>query len=91
MNKKDLVDKVTEVTQYKKYQVEIIFDVATELIKSHVIAGHDVKLKGFGTFTKVKRKARTGRNPQTGKKIMIKAAYAPKFRAAEFFKEMVNG
>jgi nucleoid DNA-binding protein len=52
--------------------------------------GDDVKLVGFGTFTKAKRKARTGRNPQTGKAIKIPAAWAPKFRAGAEFKSMVK-
>ena len=49
-----------------------------------------MKLVGFGTFTKAKRKARTGRNPQTGKAIKIPATWFPKFRPGSEFKEMVR-
>ncbi len=48
-----------------------------------------VTLVGFGTFTKVHRKARSGRNPQTGAKIKIKARNAVKFKAGKALKEAV--
>jgi DNA-binding protein HU-beta len=46
---------------------------------------------GFGTFKQSKRAARTGRNPQTGAEIKIKAAKVPRFTAGAGFKEAVNG
>ena len=48
-----------------------------------------VALIGFGTFTKVRRKARNGRNPQTGETIKIKASNAVKFKAGKKLKEAV--
>ena len=59
-------------------------------IKKAVKKGDDVTLVGFGTFTKSKRKARTGRNPQTGKEIKIPAMTVPKFRAGREFKLFVK-
>jgi DNA-binding protein HU-beta len=59
-------------------------------IKKAVKKGDDVKLVGFGTFTKAKRKARTGRNPQTGKAIKIPAAWVPKFRPGAEFKTLLK-
>ena len=61
-----------------------------ELIKKSVKKGDDVTLVGFGTFTKSKRKARAGRNPQTGKEIRIPAMTVPKFRAGKEFKNAVR-
>ena len=52
--------------------------------------GEDVTLIGFGTFTKSKRKARIGRNPQTGKEIKIPAMNVPKFRAGREFKNAIR-
>ena len=49
-----------------------------------------MKLVGFGTFTKAKRKARAGRNPQTGKAIKIPASNFPKFRAGAELKKLVK-
>ena len=48
-----------------------------------------VTLVGFGTFSKVRRKARKGRNPQTGEKIKIKASNAVKFKAGKKLKDAV--
>ncbi len=48
-----------------------------------------VTLVGFGTFSKVRRKARTGRNPQTGKKIKIKARNAVKFKPGKALKDSI--
>jgi DNA-binding protein HU-beta len=45
---------------------------------------------GFGTFKVVKRKARKGRNPQTGEEIKISASKAPKFVAGKGLKDAVN-
>ena len=45
---------------------------------------------GFGTFETSTRAARTGRNPQTGKEMKIKASKAPKFKAGKALKDLVN-
>lgn len=52
--------------------------------------GGKVTLVGFGTFSTVKRAARKGRNPQTGKEIKIKASTAPKFKVGTGLKKAVN-
>ena len=49
-----------------------------------------VTLVGFGSFKVVERKARKGRNPQTGEEIEIKASKAPKFTPGQALKEAVN-
>lgn len=90
MNKAQLIEKIATETKVSKAQAEMILDSAIENIKKSVKKGDDVKLVGFGTFTKAKRKARTGRNPQTGKAIKIPAAFTPKFRAGAEFKSMVK-
>lgn len=90
MNKAQLIEKIAAETKVSKAQAEMILDCAIENIKKTVKKGDDVKLVGFGTFTKAKRKARTGRNPQTGKAIKIPASFAPKFRAGAEFKSLVK-
>ncbi len=90
MNKAQLIEKIATETKVSKAQAENILNCAIESIKKTVKKGDDVKLVGFGTFTKAKRKARTGRNPQTGKAIKIPASWAPKFRAGAEFKSMVK-
>ena len=90
MNKAQLIEKLALDAKVSKTHAENLLDCTLENIKKAVKKGDDVKLVGFGTFTKAKRKARTGRNPQTGKAIKIPAAWAPKFRAGAEFKAMVK-
>lgn len=90
MNKAQLIEKIAAETKVSKAQAEAIFDSAVENIKKSVKKGDDVKLVGFGTFTKAKRKARMGRNPQTGKAIKIPAANVPKFRPGAEFKALLK-
>lgn len=90
MNKSELIEKVAAETGTTKTQIEAVLDVTLETIKKTVKKGDEVKLVGFGTFTKAKRKARMGRNPQTGKPIKIPAAWYPKFRPGAEFKEIVR-
>lgn len=90
MNKQQLIEKIASETNMSKAQTESLLNCAFENIKKAVKKGDDVKLVGFGTFTKAKRKARTGRNPQTGKAIKIPASWAPKFRAGAEFKALVK-
>ena len=90
MNKAQLIEAVAKNTKMTKVDAENVINNALETIKKSVKKGEDVTLIGFGTFTKTKRKARTGRNPQTGKEIKIPAMTVPKFRPGREFKEAVN-
>lgn len=90
MNKAQLIEKMSQETKMSKAQVETVVDCFIGNVRKAVKKGDDVKLIGFGTFTKSKRKARTGRNPQTGKAIKIPARWYPKFRAGTEFKNIVD-
>ena len=90
MNKQQLIEKIATEAHISKAQAEGILNITVENIKKTVKKGDDVKIVGFGTFTKAKRKARTGRNPQTGKAIKIPAGWYPKFRAGAEFKQAVK-
>jgi DNA-binding protein HU-beta len=90
MNKQQLIEKIATETGTSKANAEYVLNCCFDNIKKAVKKGDDVKLVGFGTFTKAKRKARVGRNPQTGKAIKIPAAWAPKFRAGAEFKSLVK-
>jgi DNA-binding protein HU-beta len=88
MNKGDLVEAVTKVVGTKKLAEETIGCVL-ESITGALKKGESVTLVGFGTFKVMKRAARTGRNPQTGKAIKIKAKKVPKFTAGKKLKDTV--
>lgn len=90
MNKTQLVEAIAKQTQATKTSVEEVLNATLETIKKAVKKGDDVTLVGFGTFTKSKRKARSGRNPQTGKEIKIPAMTVPRFRAGREFKDALK-
>ena len=90
MNKAQLIEKIAHNTDTTKAAAERMLDATVDIIRKSVKKGDEVKLVGFGTFTKQKRKARTGRNPQTGKAIKIPAAWYPKFRPGSEFKSLVR-
>jgi len=89
MNKADLIDEVANVVSTKK-EAQAAVDCVLESISQALKKGDVVTLVGFGTFKVVKRKARIGRNPQTGAEIKISASKAPKFVAGKGLKDAVN-
>lgn len=89
MNKADLINEVSKVLNTKKEARNAVDSIITS-ITAALGKGNDVTLTGFGTFKVAKRKARKGRNPQTGEEIKIKAAKVPKFTAGKGLKEAVN-
>ena len=89
MNKADLVNEVAKVVS-NKTEAQAAVDCVLESISQALKKGDAVTLVGFGTFKVVKRKARTGRNPQTGAEIQISASNAPKFVPGKAFKDAVN-
>ena len=90
MNKGELVEAITEKTGTTKQQTDTILTALTDTIVESVSSGEKVVLVGFGSFEARNRKARDGRNPQTGKKLKIPATRIPAFSAGKAFKEQVN-
>jgi len=90
MNKAQLIEVVAKAANVTKVDAENVLNAAIDSIKKSVKKGDDVTLIGFGTFTKSKRQARSGRNPQTGKEIKIPAMTVPKFRPGREFKDAIK-
>jgi len=89
MNKGDLVKEVAKVINTKKEAqaaLDCVFSSITKALKKK----DTVTLVGFGTFKVGQRKARRGRNPQTGKDIEIKAKTVPKFVPGKALKDAVS-
>ena len=89
MNKGDLINEVAKVVSTKK-EAQAAVDCVLSSISKALKKGDAVSLVGFGSFKVVKRKARKGRNPQTGEEINIKASKAPKFTPGQALKEAVK-
>ena len=79
MNKAQLVEQVASETGLTKKTSREAVDAMTSVITDALARGEKVSLVGFGTFQVVTRKARTGRNPQTGEALQIPAKKVPKF------------
>ena len=90
MNKADFVGAVADAAELTKADAGRAVDAVIETIKKALKKGDDVTLVGFGTFSVRARKARQGRNPQTGKEINIKASNNPAFKAGKALKDAVN-
>ena len=90
MNKQDLIDSISKKTMLPKSKVNSVMGLLFDEIKGSVKKGKNVQLVGFGTWKRSRRKARTGRNPQTGAAIKISARNTVRFSAGKAFKELIN-
>lgn len=89
MNKGDLVNEVAKVVATKKAAADAVDAVLSGITKA-LKKKQTVTIVGFGTFKVGKRKARKGRNPQTGEEIKIKAKNVPKFVPGKELKDAVK-
>jgi len=90
MNKAQLVDRLAEKTRLTKTQTESFLEAALSIIQDTVSDGQEVKLVGFGTFSRTARKARPARNPRTGESVTIPSQNVPRFKPGKEFKEQAN-
>ncbi len=90
MNKEQLVERVADKTGATKKDAMDVLNSALDLVTATLKKGDKVTLVGFGTFLVRKRKAREGRNPQTGAKIKIPAKRVPAFSAGKELKSAVR-
>ena len=89
-NKQELVANVAEQAGLTKKDAEKAVNAVFETVKGALSKGDKIQLIGFGTFEVKARKARKGRNPQTGKEINIPASKNPVFKAGKALKDSVN-
>jgi len=87
MNKQELIAAVAATAELSKADAARAVDAFVSTISETLAAGDSVTLVGFGTFAVKARAARTGRNPQTGEEIKIKASKNPTFKAGKALKD----
>ncbi len=90
MNKADLVDRIAGACNISKAQATTAIDTTVDSVTAALRKGDRVALIGFGTFSVSQRKARNGRNPQTGATIKIAARRVAKFTPGNDLKKVVN-
>ena len=90
MTKEDLVNRIAKEAKVTKAQADKAVNAFFEGVTSSLKRGRKVSFVGFGTFSVARRKARMGRNPQTGAPIRIAASRVPKFKAGKQLREAVK-
>ncbi|KPJ67616.1 MAG: hypothetical protein AMJ45_03030 [Syntrophobacter sp. DG_60] len=81
MNKGELINAVASDVGISKALAGKVLNSIVDTVTKSLKKGDKVALAGFGTLSVMKRKARTGRNPQTGKPLKIRAKKVAKFKA----------
>ena len=90
MNKSELIAKMAEKSNLTKKDAEAALKALVESVEEALENKEKVQLVGFGTFEVRERAERTGRNPQSGKEMVIPASKAPKFKAGKALKDLIN-
>lgn len=90
MTKAELIDSIARKADLSKKNSGEALDATLASIKEALRRGDKVSLVGFGTFEVRSRKARKGRNPQTGATITIRAKKVPAFRAGKELKDAIR-
>jgi len=90
VNKQELIDNIASSADITKADAGRALDSVLDSITGALQKGESVVLVGFGSFSVRQRKARIGRNPQTGAEIQIAAATVPAFKAGKALKDAVN-
>lgn len=90
MTKAELVNRMAKDAKVTKRAAEEALNSAMKAVRETLRKGKKVTLVGFGTFGVGRRKARTGRNPQTGRAIKIPAARVVRFRPGAELKKAVK-
>lgn len=90
MTKAELIAQIANEAQVKKVDAEKAVNALIRVVSNTLKAEGRLALAGFGTFAVAERKAREGRNPQTGKPIKIPATKVVKFKPGKQLKDMVK-
>ena len=91
MTKTELINMLAAETNAEKRQAKMFLEGLTSIVEKTIKKGGEVPMSGLGKFRVAKRKARMGRNPQTGEPIKIPAKRVVKFRLSKSLKDTVLG
>ena len=90
MNKEELIGQIAKDAKLTKVAAKTALESTLGAIQTSLKKGKNVTLVGFGTFSVAKRKARIGRNPQTGAELKIPAKKVAKFKAGKDLSDSVK-
>lgn len=90
MNRAELVEAIATQIDATKSDTDALLSTFTNIVEKNIKKKDGIRLVGFGTFKVSKRKARIGRNPQTGDEIKIPARTVPVFKPGSALKTAAN-
>ncbi|MCL5126288.1 MAG: HU family DNA-binding protein [Deltaproteobacteria bacterium] len=90
MTKAEFVDKLAEKGKITKKLATEAIDLIFDTMAEGLAAGEEISIPGFGKFSIITRKARSGLNPHTKEKLNIPETKAPKFSAVKSLKESIK-
>ena len=90
MTKADIIDAICDEIGFSKRESVRIAETMLDIIKETLENGENVKLSGFGSFNIQHKRARLGRNPQTGEPMTISARRILSFKASNVLREKLN-
>lgn len=91
LTKANIVEKLSEEIGYPKNQSYGIIETLLEIIKGTLETGEDVLVSGFGKFCVKEKQGRRGRNPSTGKELMLEPRRVVTFKCSRQLRDKING
>lgn len=90
MTKADIIESIYEKVGLSKEESSRIVELVLEIVKETLEKGEKIKISGFGNFVVRQKRARRGRNPQTGQEIEISARKVLTFKSSPILKNILN-
>ena len=90
LTKKDIVMKIDKGTDLPQGKCSKIMDSFFEIVKDEIASGNQVKISGFGQWNVLNKRARKGRNPKTGKEIIVAARKVVTFKSSPVMRKSIN-
>jgi integration host factor subunit alpha len=91
MTKADIVDQIANRTEFTKSESMDLVESFLSIIKDTLAGGETLKISGFGNFVVNEKNERRGRNPQSGKDLIIEARRVLTFKPSVVLKDAMNG
>ncbi len=90
MTKADIIEAVYEQIGFSKKEAAEVVELVFDTMKDTLSDGEKIKISGFGNFVVREKRARVGRNPQTGTRIMITERRVLTFKPSQVLKDSLN-
>lgn len=91
MNKEELIEQVAASTKQSKQATRDVLDSLFAVVGDSLAEGHNVELRGFGSFKVKDRRERTARNPKTGETVKTPRRLVPVFKPSTVLNGKLSG